>query len=208
MNDIQAKNRRVAKISAVAAIAMFGFGFALIPLYNVFCDVFSFNGSMRDIEKGKYKIQEQAEKAMRQGVDKDRLVTMQFHVTDNPELNLDFRALVNSVDINPGAINEVKYFVKNLTDRPLEIQAIPEVTPANAKKYLAKVECFCFTKQTLKPGEEREMPLRFVVNSALPQHIPVMTMTYRFIDLQRSAALGNETIPAARIRVQQGETVY
>ncbi len=191
------QNRRVVGVSSFVVIAMFGFGFALIPLYDVLCDAFGINGSFRDIEEGTYNSQEETQRALANGVDSSRQVTMQFLVTENHALDLDFHPLTKKMTMNPGEVKEVSYYVKNRTDKTLSIQAIPDITPNNARKYLAKIECFCFQKQTLKPGEEREMPLRFVVNSALPKNIPVLTMTYRFIDLEYKAEFKDTTQYAA-----------
>lgn len=191
MSETQQKNRRVIGVSTLVVIGMFGFGFALIPLYDVMCDAFGINGRITAIEKGDYDGQAEAEKAMRGGVDISRTVDLQFMVTSNSELDLEFRPLTRNLTVNPGEVREVVYFVRNLTDRELQVQAIPGVTPSKATKYLAKIECFCFNKQTLKPGEAKEMPLRFVVNTAIPKNIPVMTLNYRFIDLNRSGSSGD-----------------
>ncbi len=180
--DKDKQNRKVLGVSSFVAIAMFGFGFALIPLYDVFCDAFGINGSFSAIEDGTYNAEAEAQKAMAGGVDRSRTIDMQFLVNDSIGLNLDFKPLTKKLTLNPGEVKEVSYYVKNRSDKTITIQAIPDITPNNAKKYLAKIECFCFQQQTLKPGEEKEMPLRFVVNSAIPETIPVLTMTYRFIN--------------------------
>lgn len=182
-------HKTVVGVSSLAVIAMFGFGFALIPLYDVFCDVLGINGSYQSIEDGTYDAKAETERALKNGVDKSRTITMQFLVTDNEALDLEFRAETKSLTMNPGQIKEVKYYVKNRSSKTMVLQAIPDITPNLAKKYLAKIECFCFKQQTLLPGEEKEMPLRFVINSALPETIPVLTMTYRFIDLNYKAGV-------------------
>jgi len=183
----QKKHKRVVGVSSLVVVAMFGFGFALIPLYDVFCDVLGINGSYQSIEDGTYDSTAETERALKNGVDTSRSITMQFLVTDNEALDLDFTSQTKSLTMNPGQIKEVSYYVKNRSNKPMVLQAIPDITPNLAKKYLAKIECFCFKKQTLQPGEEKEMALRFVVNSALPENIPVLTMTYRFIDLNYKA---------------------
>ena len=191
MAETETKHKRVVGVSSLVVIGMFGFGFALIPLYDVFCDVLGINGSYQSIEDGTYDASAEAERALKNGVDKSRTVTMQFLVTQNKDLDLDFRALTKKLTMNPGEIKQVSFYVKNRTDKKLVVQAIPDITPNLAKKYLAKIECFCFRQQTLEPGEEKEMPLRFVVNSAIPNEIPVLTMTYRFIDLNYKAEINN-----------------
>ena len=183
MSDGQEKkNRRVLGIAVFVAIGMFGFGFALIPLYNVFCDAFGINGSFSSIEDGTYNASEETQKALANGVDKSRTISMQFLSSDSVGLDLDFRPLTKRLEFNPGQVEEVSYYIKNRSDKTITIQAIPDITPNLAKKYVAKIECFCFRQQTLKPGEERKMPLRFVVNSAIPDNIEILTITYRFID--------------------------
>lgn len=176
------KNRKVLGIASFIAVAMFGFGFALIPLYNVFCDAFGINGSFSAIQDGTYNASEETQKALANGVDTSRTISMQFLVSNSIGLDLDFRPLTKRLDFNPGQVEEVSYYIKNRSDKTITIQAIPDITPNLAKKYLAKIECFCFRQQTLKPGEERNMPLRFVVNSAIPDNIEILTITYRFID--------------------------
>lgn len=188
----ETKNKRVVGVSSLVVIGMFGFGFALIPLYDVFCDVLGINGSYQSIEDGTYDAKAEAERALKNGVDESRTITMQFLVTDNPALDLEFKSNTKSLSMNPGQVKEVSYYVKNRSDKPMVLQAIPDITPNLAKKYLAKIECFCFNKQTLQPGEEKEMPLRFVINSAIPESIPVLTMTYRFIDLNYKAELDTD----------------
>ncbi len=187
MSDLDNKHKRVVGGASFVVIAMFGFGFALIPLYDLFCDVLGINGSYQAIEDGTYDAGAESERALKNGVDKSRILTMQFLVTENDALDLDFRALTSKLTFYPGEVKEVSYYVKNRSNKPMVIQAIPDITPNLAKKYLAKIECFCFKQQTLQPGEEKEMPLRFVVNSIIPDSIPVLTMTYRYIDLNYKA---------------------
>jgi len=187
MRTINDKHKRVVGVASLVVIGMFGFGFALIPLYDVFCDVLGINGGYQAIEDGTYDSKAETQRALKNGVDRSRTLTMQFLVTDNDALDLEFRAVTSELVFHPGEIKEVNFYVKNRSDKPMVIQAIPDITPNIAKKYLAKIECFCFRQQTLKPGEEKEMPLRFVVNSVIPEKISVLTMTYRFIDINYKA---------------------
>lgn len=199
MNETQTKNKRVAGLASLAAAAMFGFGFALVPLYDVLCDALGINGSFTEIEDGTYNAEAEAQKALGNGVDMTRTVDMQFLVTDNYALDLEFRAMTKKLAVHPGKVSQVSYYVKNLSDKKMVVQAIPDITPNMANKYLAKIECFCFNQQTLEPGEEKEMPLRFVINSALPKNIPVLTLTYRFIDLQRNAGVTEDVKPKRKV---------
>lgn len=205
--DLDNKNKRVVGVAAFVVIAMFGFGFALIPLYDVFCNVFGINGSYQDIQDGTYNASAETERALKNGVDRSRTLEMQFLVTENKALDLEFRALTNKLTFNPGEVKEVSYYVRNRSDRPMVIQAIPDITPNIARKYLAKIECFCFRQQTLKPGEEKEMPLRFVVNSVIPEDIAVLTMTYRFIDLNYKKAENKAVTGYTQLAMQAGNQV-
>lgn len=210
MSETQTKNRKVLLVSVMVVLGMFGFGFALVPLYNVFCDAFGFNGRITAIENGSYQASSIAKQILRGGVDKSRTVTLQFMVTDNHALDLEFRPLITQVAVNPGEVKEVAYYVKNLTDKEMVLQAIPSVSPGIATKYLAKIECFCFSKQVLKPGEAKAMPLRFVVDSGIPKNIQVMTLSYRFIDIKPAATASEEEnvqIPAVRVAALGNELI-
>ena len=166
-----AANRRVVKRLGIAVVAMFGFGFAMVPLYDVFCDITGINGKTGRIE---------TEAALSQKVDEDRLVTVEFLATVNSELPWEFRPMVRRVKVHPGEVTEVNYFARNKTDRLIAGQAIPSLAPGLAAKYFNKTECFCFTRQTLQPGESKEMPLRFVVDPQLPEEIRTVSLSYTF----------------------------
>jgi cytochrome c oxidase assembly protein subunit 11 len=153
--DLTAANKRIVTRLVVVVLAMFGFGFALVPLYDVFCEITGINGKTGRIA---------AEDALTRQVDENRLVTVEFLASVNSDLPWEFRPLVRKVRVHPGEITEVKYFASNKTGDPVAGQAIPSVAPGQAAKYFNKTECFCFTRQTLGPKEGKEMPLRFVVD--------------------------------------------
>ena len=92
--------------------------------------------------------------------------------------------MVNKMRVHPGEVSEVNYFVRNTTDRRMVGQAIPSVTPQESSRYFNKIECFCFSNQVLEPGEAREMPVRFVVDSNLPKQVNTITLSYAFFDAQ------------------------
>jgi len=178
-------NIRTTRKSILVVIAMFGFGFALVPLYSVICDVFGLNGRFIDLEKT-----EQAEYVanVEKRVDITRKVRVEFLTTLNQKLNWEFRAMQNTIDVHPGKVNEVMFYAKNLTDRKIIAQAVPSVTPGTAAKYFSKMECFCFSNQTFEPGEAREMPLRFYVDPNLPKRIKTISLGYTFFDTNRKLA--------------------
>ncbi len=166
-----AANRRVVKRLGIAVVAMFGFGFAMVPLYDVFCDITGINGKTGRIE---------TEAALSQKVDEDRLVTVEFLSSVNSELPWEFRPMVRRVKVHPGEVTEVSYFARNKTDRLIAGQAIPSLAPGLAAKYFNKTECFCFTRQTLQPNESKKMPLRFVVDPHLPEEVRTVSLSYTF----------------------------
>ena len=182
----QAANRRVVKRLGIAAVAMFGFGFAMVPLYDVFCDITGINGKTGRIEQ---------EAALSQEVDEDRLVTVEFLAIVNSKLPWEFKPMIRRIKVHPGEVTEVNYFARNKTDQLVAGQAIPSLAPGLAAKYFNKTECFCFSRQTLQPGESKEMPLRFVVDPQLPEEIRTVSLSYTFFPAE-SEKQGLEQIGA------------
>ena len=183
-------NQRVVKRLGIAALLMFGFGFAMVPLYDVFCDITGINGKTGRIE---------LEEALGQQVDEDRLVTVEFLATVHSDLPWEFRPVVRKIKVHPGEITEVNYFASNKTDRLVVGQAVPSLAPGLAAKYFNKTECFCFTRQALGPGESKEMPLRFVVDPALPDEIRTVSLSYTFYQAKpdasgSTASTGSDTL--------------
>lgn len=168
---------RTAKQLAVFAVAMFGFGYALVPLYDVFCEVVGINGKTGAIS------QAEAEAAF---VDRDRKVTVQFDTNVNADFPWEFTAMTLKTEVHPGEIGEVMFIAENKSDRTIIARAVPSVAPTTASLYFNKTECFCFTEQTLAPGESIEMPVRFIVDSDLPEKIKMMTLSYTFFELPES----------------------
>ncbi len=164
-------NQRVVKRLGIAAVLMFGFGFAMVPLYDIFCEVTGINGKTGRIE---------LEEALSQQVDEERLVTVEFLATVHSDLPWEFRPVVRKIKVHPGEVTEVNYFARNKTDSLVVGQAVPSVAPGLAAKYFNKTECFCFTRQALGPGESKDMPLRFVVDPELPEEIRTVSLSYTF----------------------------
>lgn len=164
---------------------MFGFGFALVPLYNVFCQAFGFNGRNIEVENGTYQVREEVVRTLRDGVDKNRTITVQFLANENKDLPWEFRPLQREINVHPGEVKQVRFYARNLSDKTVVARAIPSMQPSVAIKYFTKVECFCFNNQIFKPGEAKEMPLIFVVDRKLPQGIDKLTQSYTFFDTQQ-----------------------
>jgi cytochrome c oxidase assembly protein subunit 11 len=172
----QKQTKRLALRLATAAVAMFGFGFALVPLYDVFCDITGLNG----------KNFSQGPTASAVSVDTSRTVKVQF-VTVNPaDMPWDFRPSVRSIRVFPGEDKQTTFYAKNPTAQWMVAQAVPSVTPAEAAPYLHKVNCFCFDRQPLEAGADTQMPLLFFVDPQLPKHISTITLSYALYDLTDS----------------------
>ncbi len=175
-------NARLVRRAVLVAVAMFGFGFLLVPLYSVMCDAFGLNGRFVDIQSGDYDQAAAKVRADSAQVDTSRTVTVQFVANRNGALNWEFRPLVRTMKVHPGKVYEVRYFARNLAGREVVGQAVPSLVPGEAVKYFTKIECFCFTRQDLKAGEAKEMPLRFMVDPALPGNVRTITLAYTFFD--------------------------
>jgi cytochrome c oxidase assembly protein subunit 11 len=171
-------NARTAGKLALVAAAMFAFGYALVPLYNVLCEVTGLNGKTARIEAADAP----------EAIDAGRSVKVEFAAQAMAGLPWEFRPLEKSISVHPGETREVKYVVHNRSNEPVTGQAVPSVAPGLAAVHFKKIECFCFTQQTLKPGETREMPVRFVVSPKLPEGVQTLTLAYAFFNTDKDQA--------------------
>lgn len=167
----RAANRRLGTRLALISVAMFAFGYALVPLYDVFCEITGLNGKPGRIE---------AAAAPSERVDRERLINVEFVAYVNGELPWRFTPAQRRVQVHPGESRLIHYVVENPTDQPIVAQAVPSVAPTVASRYFDKTECFCFTQQTLQPGERREMPAIFVIDPDLPEGVGTVTLSYTF----------------------------
>lgn len=165
--DSQRANRRLALKLAGGALAMFGFGYALVPLYDAFCQVTGLNGKT-GVAAGNGA-----------AVD-DRWVTVEFNGDVMPGLPWRFEPLQRKLRVHPGQAVSAAYRVTNLTGLATEGRAVPSVTPPQAARHFKKIECFCFERQRLAARETRQMPVTFVVSPELPAEIGVLTLSYAF----------------------------
>ena len=163
----------------VVVVAMFGFGYLLVPLYSVFCDITGLNGKTGRIDE--------AAVAAKYHVDKDRLVTVQFVVNANQGMPWDVKPEEVTVQVHPGEIFATNFTARNPTGHDMVGQAVPSIAPNEAARYFNKTECFCFTQQTLTAGEFKVMPLHFVVDPRLPKNINSLTLAYTFFDVTGKA---------------------
>jgi cytochrome c oxidase assembly protein subunit 11 len=185
--------RGIAKMVAVA-IGAFAFTFSLVPLYRIACEkVFGVR-----LERG--PVDAQAAVATGPAVS-DRVVTVQFDAGVNSKLPWGFHPNVQSMQVRVGEQYETTYFAKNESARAIVGSATPSVAPARASGYFNKTECFCFTAQTLAAGESRDMPVRFIVDPALPADVKTVTLSYTFFKndvlTDRLAAAATPSMPVA-----------
>lgn len=155
---------------------MFGFGYALVPIYNVMCKSFGING----------KTNNYAEK-IDNSVDYSRTVTVQFLANRNNYLPWKFVPLTKSIKVHPGENTKVAFYAQNETAENMIVQAIPSVTPGIAAKHLKKTECFCFTQQMMKGKDGMEWPLLFHLDRDLPKNIRTVTLSYTLFDITKTA---------------------
>jgi cytochrome c oxidase assembly protein subunit 11 len=169
--EIARNNRALLLKLGVVVVAMFGFGYALVPFYEKICEV----TGLRNIDA--------ADTVANTQVDTTRTVHIEFD-TNLRNLPWQFRALELTTDVHPGAVTQAMFEVVNMTDRPITGQAIPSYGPKEAALYFKKLDCFCFAKQTLAPGEKRDMPVVFVVDPKLPKDVPTITLSYTFFEVE------------------------
>lgn len=155
----------------ILAVAMFGFGYALVPLYDVLCDITGLNGKTGTIANTE---------AAQLEVDQERLVTVEFDTNVNSELPWSFHAQEHKMKVHPGELTDAVFIIENNSDQRVIAQAIPSVAPAQASLFFNKTECFCFTQQMLAPRERKEMTVRFVVDPDLPKKISTLTLSYTY----------------------------
>ena len=177
--DTKRNNRRLALILGVVTLAMFGFGYALAPMYELMCKTFGLNGKTERID---------SQAVVAQPVDSSRTVTVEFTGLATSGLPWEFQPLTKKLELHPGETAEVKYLVHNLAREQITGQAIPSVTPGESAPHFKKIECFCFTQQTLKPGETREMPVRFYVDAGLERDVHTITLSYSFFNTDKLSA--------------------
>ena len=169
--DRDKANRRLSTRLGVVAVAMFGFGFALVPFYNEICAALGVNNLG------------QKDEMVSTQVDRSRSVTIELD-SNVHNMAWRFKPLVNHVSVHPGELVTVEYEVVNVRDVAVTGQAVPSYGPQIAGSYFRKLDCFCFTQQTLAPGEMRRMPVTFVVDPKLPKDLSSIAVSYTFFEVE------------------------
>lgn len=168
-NQRKSVNRRLAGRLVIMAVAMFGFGYAMVPLYGVFCDITGLGGRSVNIAANADGVQVS-----------EREVRIRFLATTNSDLPWMFQPLEKTSTIKLGELSETKYLAMNPTQQDIIGQATYNIVPPEASLYFVKTECFCFTEQMLASNESREMPVYFFVQPDLPESIKEITLSYTF----------------------------
>jgi len=167
------QNKKVVKKLILIVFGMFGFGFALVPLYDVFCDITGLNGKTSTTAVT-YEVEQ---------VDTQRVVTVQFISRTAQGIPWQFEPMIREIKVHPGEMKLVKFYAKNESTRDIIGQAVPSVSPGLGAAYFQKIECFCFNQQPLKANEEVEMALQFYVDPELPEDISTLTLSYTLYDV-------------------------
>ncbi len=169
--SVEESNRRMLVRLALVAVGMFGFGYALVPFYYQICKAWGINS-----------FGETGEAVANTQVDRSRTVTIELD-SNTRGLPWRFKPLVNHVAVHPGQVTTIEYEITNERPMPVTGQAVPSYGPALAGEYFKKIECFCFSQQTLKGGESRRLPVVFVVDPRLPKDVNTISLSYTFFEV-------------------------
>jgi cytochrome c oxidase assembly protein subunit 11 len=177
-NSAQVSNRALTLRLAILTVIMFAFGIVVLPpMYDAFCEITGFGGRTNTV----------AENAV-ETPDLSREIRIEFVTTVNEFAPWDFMAEVDSMTVHPGKLYYATFTARNKTGDDKVAQAVPSVAPVLASQHFRKIECFCFTSQEFQANEERAMPLQFIVDPDLPEHIDTITLQYTFFDTVRISA--------------------
>jgi cytochrome c oxidase assembly protein subunit 11 len=174
-------NRRMLGKLLVVAAVMFGFGYALVPMYRAICDALGINVlslAEQRIATGSWTGKRDVSNTQ---VDTSRTITVEFDA--NVRGPWDFKPAQRSVQVHPGALTTVMYEFKNIQNRTMAAQAIPSYAPRQASAHFNKLQCFCFNEYTLAPGEAKQWPVVFVIDPKLPRDVTTITLSYTFFEV-------------------------
>lgn len=171
------KHIRLLKKLVFTTVCMFGFGFALVPLYDVFCDVTGLNGKTNNVA---------AEASF--FIDDTRKIKVEFIARTQGSLNWQFQPETNQLEVHPGQTHQLNFLVKNNSIDNMVVQAVPSVSPGQAATYFHKIECFCFNQQPLKQGQTADLGLQFYIDKELPEEYSTVTLSYTLFDITDKVA--------------------
>lgn len=170
-------NRNLVLSLLVVVTGAFGFGYLLVPLYDVFCEITGFGGRTNTEAV-----------AVTEAPDLSREIRVEFVTTVNSYAPFEFAADADSMTVHPGQMYFATFTAKNMTSQDKIAQAVPSVVPVAAAEHFVKIECFCFDSQSFTANEERAMPLQFIVDPDLPDYVDTITLQYTFFDTARVAS--------------------
>ncbi|MGH8247606.1 MAG: cytochrome c oxidase assembly protein [Gammaproteobacteria bacterium] len=183
MNDTRTRNLVLLRKLSVVAVMMFGFAFALVPLYEKICEVTGINQLVKKDELTSTQI------------DTSRLVTIEFDANSRGEVGWQLAPLERKRKVHPGELVHVVYELKNPTGTSVAGQAIPSYGPQYAGQYVKKLDCFCFSKQEIRAGETRRLPVVFVIDPALPREVHTVTLSYTMFEIGGTQRQASEAQP-------------
>ena len=171
-------NQQMLVKLVVVAVVMFGFGYAMVPFYKAMCEALGLNNVLK------------SDGAVVSQVDATRFLTVEFDTNLRSDLPWTFAPVEKSVRIHPGELTLVTFEIRNNSNRPVTGQAIPSYGPQLAARHFKKLECFCFTQQTLAPGEVKRMPVTFIIDADLPRDVNTVTLSYTFFEVEGRGGKG------------------
>ena len=180
MTTAKEQNQKlITRLLGIVA-GMFAFGFALVPLYDVFCNITGINGKLQG-------------QALYQNVkvNPERQVTVEFLTNISRGMPWEFKSMVASVVVHPGELKEVEFYARNPSSQDIVGQSVPSIAPGEASLYLHKTECFCFAQQFLVAGEEVKMPMKFYLDPDIPEHIDRLTISYQLFNVTDAAQVAS-----------------
>ena len=187
--------RMVGKL-AVLVLMMFGFGYAMVPLYRTICSALGVNVLAVTEDTAS------SDGVANSQVDRSRTITVEFDA--NAHGLWAFRPEQSSVKVHPGEMTTVMYDFRNTQDRTMTAQAIPSYAPKDATSHFHKLQCFCFTQHTLAPGESKRWPVVFVIDPKLPRSVTTITLSYTFFEVGGKMPAA----PTARAQPQPAASVW
>ena len=178
MSRLSVNNRAMVRKLVVVVLGMFGFGYALVPLYQAICDATGIN----ILALGDRAVPgATSQAAVNSQVDLSRTITVEFDA--NARGPWEFKPAMRSMQVHPGQLNTVMYEFQNVQNRRMAAQAIPSYAPSQAMAHFNKIECFCFNQYTLEPGEKKQWPVAFVIDGKLPKDVTTITLSYTFFEV-------------------------
>ena len=179
LGEQRTANGRLLRKLLLVTVAMFGFGYALVPLYSVFCQITGLNGKTQRID---------AQAARDLSVDETRWVNVEFTASVNGGMPWEFKPKQTRMRVHPGEIYTTAYYAHNTASEAITGQAVPSLAPGLAAAHFKKIECFCFDRQVLQAGESKEMPVRFFVDRKLAPEVQTVTLSYTFFNVDATSA--------------------